>query len=127
MAAHRRLDVKFNRGKNRDVTVAAFVDRNILDEASIGDSAAELFKLVEEPGHVKIVLNFSKVEVMATAVLGTLIKLDKKIKAIGGDLKLCHIRPEIHKVFEITKLDKLFDIHRDEITALVAFDAGPAR
>ncbi len=121
MAAHRRLDVKYNKGKDRNVTVVGFLDRNILDDSCVNEAAAELFRLVDEIKGGKFVLNFSKVEVMATAVLGTLIKIDKSLKANGGELKLCHIRPEIYQVFEITNLHKLFDIKSDENAALTAF------
>ncbi len=56
-----------------------------------------------------------------TAILGKLITLDKKVKANSGKMKLCCIRPEIFEVFKITKLDRLFDIKKDEAEALATF------
>jgi anti-sigma B factor antagonist len=67
------------------------------------------------------VLNFSSVGFMSSAALGKLITLDKKVKAKGGVLKLCNIKPEIYEVFAITRLDRLFDIKKDESEALAAF------
>lgn len=117
MAAHRRLEVS----EVGDVTVVRFVDRKILDEASIQELGGELFQLVEQENRGKLVLNFSKVDFLSSAALGKLITLDKKVKARSGKLKLSNIRPEIYEVFAITKLNKLFDIKDDEADALKAF------
>ncbi|HVX10222.1 MAG TPA: STAS domain-containing protein [Pirellulales bacterium] len=117
MAAHRRLEVS----EVGDVTVVRFVDRKILDEASIQELGGELFSLVEQENRGKLVLNFSKVDFLSSAALGKLITLDKKVKARSGKLKLSNIRPEIYEVFAITKLNKLFDIKDDEADALKAF------
>lgn len=117
MAAHRRLEVS----EVGDITVVRFVDRKILDEASIQELGTELFQLVEQENRGKLVLNFSKVDFLSSAALGKLITLDKKVKARSGKLKLSNIRPEIYEVFAITKLNKLFDIKNDEADALAAF------
>ena len=117
MAAHRRLEVS----EVGDVTVVRFVDRKILDEASIQELGSELFQLVEQENRGKLVLNFTKVDFLSSAALGKLITLDKKVKARSGKLKLSNIRPEIYEVFAITKLNKLFDIKDDEADALAAF------
>jgi len=117
MAAHRRLEVS----EVGDVTIVRFVDRKILDEASIQEMGQELFQLVEQDKRDKILLNFSKVDFLSSAALGKLITLDKKVKAHSGKLKLCNIRPEIYEVFAITRLNKLFDIKDDEADALAAF------
>jgi anti-anti-sigma factor len=117
MAAHRRLEVS----EVGDVTVVRFVDRKILDEASIQELGSELFQLVEQENRGKLLLNFSKVDFLSSAALGKLITLDKKVKSRSGKLKLSNIRPEIYEVFAITKLNKLFDIKDDEADALKAF------
>jgi anti-sigma B factor antagonist len=117
MAAHRRLEVS----EVGDVTVVRFVDRKILDEASIQELGSELFQLVEQENRGKLLLNFSKVDFLSSAALGKLITLDKKVKSRSGKLKLSNIRPEIYEVFAITKLNKLFDIKNDEADALAAF------
>ncbi len=117
MAVHRRVEVS----EVGDVTVVHFVDRKILDEANIQELGQELFGLVESDGREKLLLNFTSVDFLSSAALGKLITLDKKVKANGGTLKLCNIRPEIYEVFAITRLNKLFDIRDDEADALAAF------
>ena len=113
-AGQRRIDVE----QIGDVTVARFTDKKILDENNIQVIGNQLFGLVEEEGRKKIVLDFSNVEYLSSAALGKLITMDKKVKAAGGKLRLCSIRPEIFEVFMITKLNKLFDIKEDQDQAL---------
>ncbi len=58
---------------------------------------------------------------LSSAVLGKLIALHKSLRANKGSLKLCSIAPPVHEVFEITRLDKVFDIHKTETEALDSF------
>jgi anti-sigma B factor antagonist len=113
----RRLEVE-NIG---DVTVVNFVDRKILDEQNIQIIGEQLFSLVDEESSRKMLLNFGNVEYLSSAALGKLITLNKKLQNAKGKLILCNIDPQIHEVFEITKLDKFFRIIKDEQTALQAF------
>jgi anti-sigma B factor antagonist len=113
----RRLEVE----QIGDVTVVNFIDRKILDEQNIQIIGEQLFSLVDEEGCRKLLLNFGNVEFLSSAALGKLITLNKKIQAAKGRLILCNIDPQIHEVFEITKLDKFFNIQKEEQTALQAF------
>ena len=117
MATHRRIDVS----KVGDVTVVKFLDKKILDEAGIQELGAELFALVEHDNRRSLVLNFSNVDFLSSAALGKLITLDRKVKAAKGRLKMSNIRPEILEVFQITKLNKVFDIRGEEAEAISAF------
>jgi anti-sigma B factor antagonist len=100
---------------------SVFNDKKILDEASIQELGAELFGLVEQHNMGDILLNFTNVEFLSSAALGKLITLDRKVKASKGRMKMCNIRPEIFEVFQITKLNKVFDIRKDEAEAMTAF------
>lgn len=113
----RRLEVE----QIGDVTVVNFVDRKILDEQNIQVIGEQLFGLVDTEGYRKLLLNFGNVEYLSSAALGKLITLNKKLQTAGGRLILCNIDPQIFEVFEITKLDKFFNIQKEEQTALQAF------
>ena len=104
-----------------DVTVVNFVDRRILDEQNIQIIGEQLFSLVDELERKKLLLNFGNVEYLSSAALGKLITLNKKLQSVGGRLILCNIDPQIYEVFEITKLDRFFNIQKEEQTALQAF------
>ena len=104
-----------------DVTVVNFTDRKILDEQNIQVIGEQLFSLVDEAGRRKILLNFGNVEYLSSAALAKLITLNKKVQQMGGRLILCNIDTQIYEVFEITKLNKLFNIYPAEQEALQAF------
>jgi anti-sigma B factor antagonist len=103
------------------VTVIGFVDRKILEAANIQELGEELTSLVETEGHHQLLLDFTNVEFLSSAALNKLIILDRKVKGVGGRLKLCCLKPEIHEVFVITRLNQLFSIHDTEELALAAF------
>ena len=116
-AAKRRVDIE----EVGEVTIAKFVDKKILDEANIQTIGAQLFALIDEDGRKKIILDFSQVEYLSSAALGKLIIMDKKAKSAKSKLRLCSIRPDIYEVFEITRLNKIFDIHETQEDALEGF------
>ena len=117
MTAYRRLDVN----EVGDVTVVHFRDHKIIEDINIQELGQEMFRLVETDGRHRLLLDFASVDFLSSAALGKLITLDKKMKAHGGILKLSNIRAEIYEVFAITKLNRLFDIRKDEADALAAF------
>ena len=117
MTALRHLDVS----EVGNVTVVRFRDHKIIEDVNIQELGQEMFRLVEADGRDRLLLDFASVEFLSSAALGKLITLDKKMKAHGGTLKLSNIRPEIYEVFAITKLNRLFDIRKDEADALAAF------
>lgn len=115
---------RINIEKNGDVTIVYFQDTGILDEQNINRIATELFELVDNSVKIKLCLNFQKVEYLSSAVLGKLVALQKKVSAAKGRLHLCCIRESILKVFQVTKLDKLFKIYDDQGRAVKAFKSG---
>ena len=113
----RRLEVE----DYGEITVVNFIDKKILDEQNIQKIGEDLFSLVDELGRKKVLLNFSNVEYLSSAALGKFITLNKKVTNAGGKLVMCNINDDIFEVFEITKLNKLFNIQKDEQTALQTF------
>lgn len=118
MAVQRRIEVN----EIGDVTVVHFRDPRIIEDLKIQELGQELFQLIEVENRKKLVLNFASVDFLSSAALSRLITLDKKVKAHSGVLKICNIRPEIYEVFNITKLNRLFDIKKDEADALAALE-----
>ena len=57
-----------------------------------------------------MVLNFANVKFMTSAMLGLLVRVHKKVLERGGQIELRNMDSNIHKVFEITQLTKVFDI-----------------
>lgn len=107
MSEYQRLKVQEANG----IHLVSFVDQKILDRANIEQLGNELNSLVESTPGIKLVLDFAKVEFMSSAALGKLVSLEKRVRKSSGQIRLCRIRPEIYEVFQITSLDKVFQIH----------------
>jgi len=86
-----------------DVTVVNFIDEK-LDEQSIPAIGEQLFRLVDELGRRKILLNLANVEYLSSAALGKFLTLKNKLDSVGGRVILCNIDPQISEVFDITDL-----------------------
>lgn len=69
----------------------------------------------------KIIINFSKVTYVDSSGLATLVEILKNMRTYGGRLRLTNLSPKIKSLFEITKLEKLFEILTDEEEAISTF------
>ena len=112
--------------KSKDVNgvlIVGFSSGKLLDEFVIQEVGHELVEKVSEAKEgKKILLTFHGVSFMSSSMLGRLVLFLKKCKQEDVELKVCSISPEIFEVFKITKLNKLFDVHKDEQKALDSFN-----
>jgi len=104
-----------------DVSVVEFADRKILEELSIQEISDELRGLAESDVGAQLLLNFENVDHLASAALGMLITLHKRVQEHNGTLKLSNINRQIFQVFKITRLNRVFDIHDTAEQALASF------
>ncbi len=117
MAPQSRLVVH----EDGEITKIEFLDRNILEEASIQQIGDEIGALIDNATNPKLLISFENVEHLSSAALGTLITINNKIRQKGGQLRLANIDKQIYEVFVITKLNKLFQIHANNEKALKSF------
>ncbi len=93
-----------------DVTIVTFEEENILEESQIRRLERALLPVIRKNQEKRLILNFEKVKFMSSAFLGLLVKVHKRVLELNGHLQLYNLDPKIHKVFEITRLTKVFDI-----------------
>ena len=74
-----------------------------------------------ECGSTKIVLNFSQVDLMDSAGVGELAGAYLPVKTKGGELKFLNPTKKVHRVMQITQLDKVFEVYTDEQMAIRSF------
>ena len=99
-------------------TVVSFTDEKILEEKDVRDVEQSLASLIEQGEGIVLVLDFTNVKFMSSAVLGLLIKVSKRVYEKDGKLALCGISPKIYEIFKITRLTKIFDIYKDADIAI---------
>jgi anti-sigma B factor antagonist len=109
--------------KKGNVHIVVFKDKKILDDTVLDEIKTEVNRLMGNAAGPDMLLDFTNVEFMSSAMLGLLGQLHRKISAGQGRLKMCGIRPEIFQVFKLTNLDKLFKIYPDTPAGLAAFEA----
>ena len=67
-------------------------------------------------------LDFANVDYLSSAVLTELLRVNQAIQNAGGNLRLCGLKNDVRKVFEITNLDKVFTIYGESTQALKRFE-----
>jgi anti-sigma B factor antagonist len=63
-----------------------------------------------EKGDRKFLIDFEKTGYIDSSGLGVLVSLSKKIREHGGELRLANLNEDLRTLFELTKLDTLFQI-----------------
>lgn len=105
------------------VCVVNFRNESILDGSVVQSIGEQLYALVDEQAHRKLVLDFSPVRFLSSTMIGVLIALHKKSQAIHGRVVLAGLREELFKVFKIMKLEKVLRFAPDEKEAVRSFKA----
>lgn len=106
----------------KDVSVVSFQNISVLDSANIEALGRSLLDLVEKQDTRKLILEFTTVRFMSSQALGVLLQLKKAMDPVHGKIVIVGIRPELHKVFKITNLHKMFTFHDDLDKALQEFN-----
>ena len=96
-------------------------DPRMVEEAQLEELERSILALIDKTTEERVIIDFRNVNFMSSSMLGKLVKIQKKCKEFKVKLKMSSISPDILQVFKITKLDKLFDIAKDEEAARKAF------
>jgi len=96
-----------------NATIVTLADEKILEEEDIRALQESVMSVISQADRINLILDFRNVRFLSSAVLGLLIRVSKKIYEHDGQLRLCNIDPRIHEIFKITRLTRVFDIHRD--------------
>ena len=96
------------------VTVATLRTASLVGELVIESVGNELFALVDERAVTKLMVDFRAVSFLSSQMIAVLISLQKKSRSIDGELVLAGMRPNLKKIFEITKLDKILTFAKDQ-------------
>jgi anti-sigma B factor antagonist len=106
------------------VTVVHFLERRLFDDSIVREVGEQLMAALPTGTALLVVLDFTGVEIVSSAMLGKLILLQRRVDASGGKLRLCELGDAVRGVFKSTNLDRLFGIDRDVRAALEALGRG---
>ncbi len=105
-----------------DILLVYLQEKGIIDESRIQELGQDLINLINNGNHSKILLNLESVSLMSSAMIGKLILFGKKCKNSDIGLRICNINPNIQEVFDLMKLEKIFQVDQDEAQAISAFN-----
>ena len=114
MLSYCHLDV----GKNGDLIVVRLGKHRVLDELTVNEISDELLEVADRPDCHRLLLDFSGVTRLSSAMLAKLVVLHRKMESKGEKLRLCGIDSQFRSAFATTRLDRLFDITDKEAVAL---------
>ena len=104
--------------ENGDVSVIDI--QGHLDTNTSPDAEASINALIEA-GTSKILINFATLDYISSAGLRVLLATAKKLKAAGGDLKICGLNDTVQEVFDISGFSSILTVSANPEEALASF------
>jgi anti-sigma B factor antagonist len=90
------------------------------DTGTASPVAAWLERVTSIP-QARVLVNLTNTTFVDSTALATLVQALKRCQQMSGDLALCGMRRPVYMIFELTRLDKAFNIFVDEDHALQSF------
>jgi anti-sigma B factor antagonist len=117
---HFRIDVE--RPSDGLAIVGVVGDADLYSAPELRDRLTELL----DDGARRVVVDLSETTFVDSMTLGVLLGSMKRLGTAGGRLELVVSRPDIRRIFEITMLDRVFELHETREHALEARRDGDA-
>lgn len=111
------MEIKFRTEKGNVLVVDVEGD---LDARVAADLKEGLNGKIDE-GNSWLLINLTEVPYMDSAGLGVLVSGLKNTNRKSGDLRVYGLQPDVKNIFELTRLNKVFQIFDNEETALESF------
>lgn len=114
--------------KSRQVGEVAVID--ISGRITYGEGNVMLREIVRDltdKGSNRIVLNLNDVHYIDSSGLGELVKTHTTVRNKGGELKLASLSMRVQELLEVTRLAAVFDIQKNETSAIQSFTKTPPR
>jgi anti-sigma B factor antagonist len=81
-----------------------------IDASVATEFKSKLLELVDK-GDEKIVINLSEVDFIDSSGLGVLVLVLRKLGP-EGKIRLCKVNDSVQSIFELTRLNQVFNIHK---------------
>jgi len=117
-----KIDVAITSEDN--VTVVSFNATSISDVEGITSAGEKIREFIENHRLSGLVFDFSGVKFLCSQVLGLLLDVRARLQAHQAEVVISAINPQLHRVFKITNLDKIFRFFPDRKTAVKAIKTG---
>jgi anti-sigma B factor antagonist len=107
-----------------DIAVLDISGRITVGEGNI--ILREIVRELADQGNTKIVLDLSQVQYIDSSGIGELVKTHTTVRNQGGQLKLVNLNRRVNDLLQMTKLSAVFDIEKDEASAIKSLSGEAA-
>ena len=101
-----------------NIAVVSFYAASMSSPQPIAKAGRKISEFIEQNHPKAVVFDFSRVKFFSSQLLGLLLDIRAKLKNYGGVAVISAIDPNLHRVFKITNLDKIFEFFPDRKTAV---------
>jgi len=74
-----------------------------------------------ERGARRVLVDFTETGYVDSSGLGALVSLNKRLREVGGEMRLTALNEDMRTLFELTRLDTLFKLYASRADALAQF------
>jgi anti-anti-sigma factor len=99
-------------------TVVAFKSASLSDVDGLTSASEQIKEFIEQNKPKRLVFDFEGVKFFSSQVLGLLLDIRSKLSEHEGEVVISAINPQLHRVFKITNLDKVFKFFPNKESAL---------
>ena len=111
-------DVSLEITAEKDAVVVSFKATSISNYERISAASSQIHQFVEKNHPRFVIFDFEQVKFFSSQVLGLLLEVRSELQEQGGDVVISAIDPQLHRVFKITNLEKIFKFFPDKQSAL---------
>ena len=101
-----------------DALVVHLLCQSLVFNDDIERVSKAMDRAVEESRASAVVVEFSAVRQVSSGLISKILALDRRLKEQKRRLILCGLRTDVLEVFNLLRLNKLFEIVKDEYIAL---------
>ncbi len=103
-----------------NAAIVVFKSPSMADVEGIGAAAAKIKEFVRTNRPRTVIFDFGAVRFFSSQVLGLLLDVRQNVEPYGGEAVVSGINPQLHRVFKITNLDKVFKFFANKRDAVKA-------
>jgi len=102
------------------IAIIAFKATSISCVEKIAAAATEIEEFIEQNRPKRVIFDFGGVKFFSSQVLGLLLNIRDQVQKDEGEVVISAINPQLHRVFKITSLEKVFRFFPDKESAVKA-------
>jgi anti-sigma B factor antagonist len=98
--------------------VVAFKSPSMSDVDGIINASNRIKEFIDKNKPNRLIFDFEEVKFFSSQILGLLLDIRARLNKYNGEVVISGINPQLHRVFKITNLDKVFKFFPDRENAM---------